>query len=289
MLASEGEVHLKWPYFLAIAATIIGLSGCPTSVVDVTKAQNRIDLATDLLARRQYGAAEAEAKRALVYYPGSAEAHRLLGLISYSRAKETIDLVERADCLAGVDAEALRAEANEQMRQAERQFKRATELDPTYGEAWEDRAAAAMYFNDWDRVIELDGKALANLGRLTSEQLAQARLGWAYENKQDHVRAATHLLQATSGQAYFCLGNYYLASVYFARKEYEDAATRLQAVVADPKYCPPLQEAQYLAGQTHIRLHDEQTAVKAFQACVAMAPKSCQARQCEKALAEISP
>jgi tetratricopeptide (TPR) repeat protein len=259
------------------------------TAADPVKAQNRIDLATDLLNHHQYGSAETEARKALDYDPGSAEAHRIIGLIHFARAKETVDLVEKADCLSGVDAEALRGEANDQVRTAEVSLRRAVELDPTFGEAWENLAATAAYFQNWDKVIELEEKALARLGRLTSESLARARLGWAFYQKQDYVRAAQHLLQATQGTGYFCLGNYYLASVYFARKEFEDAATRLKPVVDDPKYCPPMQEAQYLAGQALARLRDGATAQKAFQACVEMAPKSCQARQCEKALAELAP
>jgi tetratricopeptide (TPR) repeat protein len=146
-----------------------------------------------------------------------------------------------------------------------------------------------MYFHDWDAAIEDAKQALANVERLDSAALTHANLGWAHFQKQDYMLAMTELLQANQGSQYFCLGKYRLASVYFARKEFDKTAEALAPVFANDKLCPPLQEAQYLGGQAFLRLRDHDAATKAFTACVDMAPKSCQARECKKALAEVSP
>ncbi len=278
-------VQLKFPNLLGILLA----TSCAGATRDTVRAQNRIEIAKDLLTKGEIAGAESEAKKALALDPRSDEAHNLLGLVHLSRARANQQLMEKADCLSAADAAALRAESDDEMRAAERELAIATENSPEYGEAWENRGVVAMYFHDWDRAIDMEHKALANLERLDSAPLARANLGWAYFQKGDLVHAMTELLQANQGGRYFCLGKYRLASVHFARKEWQEAADALAPVFKDDKLCPPLQEAQYLGGQTFLRLHDRDAAVRAFSSCVDMAPKSCQARECQRALAEVSP
>src|SRR5262245_32057523 len=152
---------------------------------DVVRAQNRLDLAKDLLSKGELQAAEGEAKTALELDPRSEEAHNLLGLVALSRARQNAQLTERSDCLSASDASALRAESDDYMRAAAAHFEKATDLAADYGEAWENRGVVAMYFHDWDRAIDLEKKALTHIGRLDSSQLARANLGWAYFQKQD--------------------------------------------------------------------------------------------------------
>jgi Tfp pilus assembly protein PilF len=256
---------------------------------DITRAQNRLDIAKDLLAKGETAGAEAEAKKAIDYDPKGEDAHNVLGLVFVTRARSETQLIEKADCLPPADAAALRAVADEAMRTAGQHFATATDLAPDYGEAWQNRAVVAIYFHDWDLAIEMEKRALANLERLDSAPLARANLGWAFYQKQDYVHAVTELLQANQGSQYFCLGKYRLASVLFARKEWSSAAETLDPMFKNDKLCPPLQEAEYLGGQTYLRLHDRDAAQRAFTSCVDMAPKSCQARECQKALAEVSP
>jgi tetratricopeptide (TPR) repeat protein len=270
-------VRHKW------AKLLIFLAACGASR-DIVRSQNRLDIARDLLAKGEVVGAEAEAKKALVHDPKSEEAENLLGLVYVMRAHQSAQLVEKADCLSDTDATALRAQSDEQMRAAGEHFYRATELAADYGEAWANRSVVAMYFHDWDGAIELGKKALAHLDRLESPPLTHANLGWSYYQKQDFMHAVTELLQANQGGQYFCLGKYRLASVYFARKEFDTTAEALAPIFADDKLCPPLQEAQYLGGQAFLRLRDRDAATRAFNACVDMAPRSCQARECKKAL-----
>jgi Tfp pilus assembly protein PilF len=265
-----------------------GFSGCSGPVRDVQRSQTRLDLAKELLAKGQDGAAETEAKKALVYDARNEEAENLLGLVFVVRAERHVSLIEKEDCLTGIEADALRLEADEGMRRAGAHFARAVELAPDYGEAWQNRAVAAMYFRDWDKAVDYTRLALANLARLASESLARANLGWAYFHRQDYVHAATELLQAVQRQPNFCLGSYRLSTVLFERKEYRNVIDRLASFGDNPKLCP-LQEVFYLGGQTYLRVHDTESAMRSFETCVGMAPKSCQARQCQKALAELTP
>jgi len=285
----------KWPNLLLNSAqirsvpalaTLALVAGCGASR-DTVRAQNRLDLAKDLLGKGETIGAESEARHALEFDARSEEAHNLLGLVYVTRARNDSQLMERADCLSVADASALRAESDEFMRKAAQEFATATEFAPDYGEAWENRGVVAMYFHDWDKAIEHEQQALAHLERLDSAPLARANLGWAFFQKQDYLHAMTELLQANQGAQYFCLGKYRLASVQFARNEFDRAAETLAPMFANDKLCPPIQEAHYLGGQTFLRLHDRDAAARAFRACVETAPKSCQAAECKKALAEV--
>jgi tetratricopeptide (TPR) repeat protein len=280
-------VRYKLAKLLSLPVAILVLQACGASR-DVTRSHNRLDIARDLLSKGEVVSAEAEAKRALVHDPQNEDAENLLGLVYVYRAHLNAQLMEQADCLPEGDAAALRAESDAHMRHAEERFRRATELVPGYGEAWANRAVVAMYFHDWDRAIEHGRRALANAERLESAPLAHANLGWAYFQKEEHALAVTELLQANQGARYFCLGKLRLASVYFARKEYERVADTLRPIFEDARLCPPLQEAQHLGGQAFLRLRNHDAAVKAFGACIDMGPRSCQARECRKALAEVS-
>jgi len=265
-------------------------TACAGSSQDTRRAQTRLDLAKDLLSKGEHAAAETEARRAIKYDSAYAEAYDVLGLVFLTRAYANTQLIEREDCLDGEDGDTLRAEADDHMRMAGEQFRRATEIDPAYGEAWQNRAVVAMYFRDWDKAIEYETRALTDLDRLKSVQLARANLGWAHFQKHDYVRAQSDLLQSLQGGGYFCLGHYRMAEVLFARKDFDAAKERVTPLLGVPnaKQCPPIQEAQYLGGQVNLRMHDRQAAAKAFQACVDMAPRSCKARECKKALAELS-
>jgi tetratricopeptide (TPR) repeat protein len=267
----------------------LGVVACAGATRDTVRSQNRLDIARDLLAKGEGVGAEAEAKKALALDARNEEAENVLGLVFVLRAQQSTSLMEKADCLSADDAAALRAASDEHMREAGKHFERATAIAPEFGEAWANRAVVAMYFHDWDRAIEHGKRALGNLERLESAALTHANLGWAYHQKQDYVLAMTELLLANQGAQYFCLGKYRLASVYFARKEFDKTADALAPIFSDATLCPPLQEAQYLGGQAFLRLRNHDAAQKAFSACVAIAPKSCQALECKKALAEVSP
>jgi Tfp pilus assembly protein PilF len=284
-------VSHKWPKLLVIGAALASHAiGCAGSNQDTHRAQTRLELAKDLLAKGEDAAAESEAKKAIGYDASFAEAYDVLGLVFVTRAYSNTQLIDRDDCLEGGAGDTLRAEADEQMRQAEAQFEKATQVDPAYGEAWQNRAVVAMYFKDWDKAIEFEQKALQRLERLSSAQLARANLGWAHYQKQDYPRAMAELLQSIKGAGFFCLAHYRLAEVLYSRRDFEAAKERIDPLVGIPnaKQCPPIQEAQALGGQVSLRLKDREGALKAFNACVEAAPKSCKARECKKALAELT-
>jgi Tfp pilus assembly protein PilF len=283
-------VRPKYFDFFVILAL---LAACPAKR-DTSRARTYLDLAKDLLGKGQDTAAEAEVKKAIALDPDNEEAYVVHGLIYVVRAAHTRDLVERENCLAGPEADGLQKDADDAMRVAVEKFTRATELAPDYGEAWLDRAVAAIHFGDWELAISNCRKALEHTARVQSEPLVRANLGWALYHRKEMARATTELLQAVQTDPRLCVARYRLASVLFARDLHDEAADQLAyflpAVLAagKPSVCaPPVLEALYLGGQNSLRTRDLESAVAWFQQCIEAAPRSCVARKCKSALAEL--
>jgi Tfp pilus assembly protein PilF len=272
---------------LAIVAIVSSLAGCPTPR-DPKKAQTRLELAKDLLAKGQDQAAEAEIKKAIAFDPRNEESHLVYGLIYVTRAARDVELMERKNCLEGAEKDALKEKVDEAMRRADEHFARATELAPDYGEAWMNRGVVAIHFGDWERAVEHLNQALAHAARLTSEALARTNLGWALYKNQDFTHATTELLQATQLVPNLCIAHYRLAQVYFDRERYEDALAQLQPFASGPggeaPKCQPVLEALNLGGQASLRVNDIDGALPWFQRCVEVAEASCIARHCMKML-----
>jgi Tfp pilus assembly protein PilF len=271
-----------------IISLVILAGACAGMEREPDKSNKRLDLGKDLLAQGRDAAAETEFKKAIAYDPENEEAHMALGLVFLLRAHRNVRLLEKDDCLQGTVAQGLRDEANQQMRQADEHFARATDLAPDYGEAWQNRAQVAAYFLDWDGVAGFAQKALGNLARLQKEELSLQWLGRAHYEKRQYPQAATALLQALQRNQSFCLGAYRLAEVLFETHDYEAAMDRLSPFLENAEACP-LQEAYFLAGQTSLRLHDPGAARRYFDGCVQSfsEQKSCVARQCLAARGKI--
>jgi Tfp pilus assembly protein PilF len=260
---------------------------------DTPRSRNRVDLAKDYLGKGELEAAETEVKKAVGFDAENEDAYNVWGLIYVVRANNATNLYQVHDCIEGVERDALASEADDNMRLAAEKFDQAIKLGADFGEAYQNRAVVAMHFKDWDRAIELERQALGYPERLDprSIQVARANLGWAQFQKGNAVQAVKELLQASTPNSggYFFLGNYRLAEIFYRNEELDRAAERLRPLIEDPEVAKqnPIVEAQFLAGMVYLRKQDHETARKLFEKCKEMAPKSCQARQCEKALAGV--
>ena len=263
---------------LALAAVLV--PGCPRpgGAADPKRATTRLELAKDYLGRGQLEAAEGEARKALEFDGDNVEALNVLGLVDYLRAVNNFNLLEVEDCLIGVDAEGLRVEMDELLTRADRQFRRALELDDEYGEAWANRGLVAYHLDQYGAAVRYLGRALANPQRLDNIGLVRAHLGWAYFHQRDHARAAKELRQAEQFNRGMCVAKYRLGRVYFARREWNKALEQFQAVAADPS-CP-MQEAQLYLLKTYRALGAGEQLPGVQRRCVELAPKSCVAAQC---------
>ncbi len=259
-------------------AAIVLLLGCAHHAADRNKSNTRLDLAKDFLSKGAIEAAEQEAQKALGYDASNDEAMNLLGLLDLMHALGELRLVEIDDCLTGVDAEALRAEMDAHLRQADAHFAAAAELSADYGEARANRGVVAIALERYDDAARHLQEALAKPGRLNNIGLVRANLGWAHFHRGDYVGAATELRQAEQFQPGMCVANYRLGRVYFARKEWEKALEKFQYVTQQSD-CP-LQEAHLYLMRTMRQLARPDDLAVAAQRCAALAPRSCVAAQC---------
>ncbi len=262
---------------VVILATLL-LVSCGPKAVDENKSHHRTDLAKDLIRSRQLEGAEQEAREALRFNPGNEEAYYLLGLIDYLRGVNNFLLLEQLDCVTGVDAEVLRIEIDKQFELAEQNFARAAEIAPDYGEAWASRGLVAIQTENYDRAIEYFNKAFEGRRRLQHLSLTRAHLGWARFHRGETAEAAKELRQALQFHPGMCVAKYRLGRVYFARKEWQKALAEFQAVVNDTT-CG-MQEAHLYRLKTLVAMGQAQGISEAQNQCVALAPKSCMAREC---------
>jgi type IV pilus assembly protein PilF len=226
------------------------------------------------------GPALEELIKAVDLNPQNADAHNLLGLVWLRKAAEAEEMASRAQCLKGQELQLEKQEMDTQFRKAEVEFKKAAELRTNFSEAYNHLSIVAIHFGRYDEAVQMAEKALSNI-IYREPFMAQGNLGWAYLHKNDTARAAKALRQALFEQPQFCVGRYRLAKVYYEQKDYEHAAEELEKVVGE-KQCP-IQEAFHLAGMVSLRRQDRPRATELFQKCVALAPKSCLARECTMA------
>lgn len=260
-------------------ALLVLASGCPhPHAEDPKRSSTRLELAKDYLRRGQLDQAEEQAHQALHYDDQNVEAYNLLGLVQFVRAENNFRLLEIDDCLTGVDAEALRSEMDEYLTRADKQFQRAVQIQPHYGEGWFNRGNVALELEDYGPAIAYLSKALTFPHTLINIGLTRANLGWAYFHKNDQPRAAKELRQAAQFNPGMCVAKYRLGRVYFARKEWNKALEQFQAV-AQNNACP-MQEAHLYLAKTYAALGMNDQLSRAQAGCLQMAPKSCIAARC---------
>jgi tetratricopeptide (TPR) repeat protein len=247
-------------------------------VADENKSNTRVELAKDLLRKHQMDDASREAEQALSYNSSNEVAYQVLGLAEFLRGVDNYLLLEQQDCVTGVDAEVLREEMDGHFSSAAGHFARATELAPDYGDAWASRGLVAMQLENYEDAIIYFERAFDARYRLDQIGLTRAHLGWARFHTGAFAKAAKELRQALQFQPNMCVAKYRLGRVYFARKEWNKALEQFQAVARD-NGCR-LQEAQLYHLKTLIQLGMTSDLETVRQSCVALAPRSCLAREC---------
>jgi len=255
-------------------------SGCASTAsqrVNPEASEKHYLLGASYFEQRMFRPALEELLRSVQLNPENPEAHYLMGLLALQQASEAESMIERQACLAGDDAKLERREVDDHFRKAEAEFKRTVEIHPDSPEAWNSLAVTALHFQRWEDAISAADKALAN-PIYRQPWAAQGNLGWAYFQKHEVLKAAKELRTALFANPQFCVGRYRLAKVYFEQQNLEAAWEELERVTSDPA-CP-IQEAFLLAGMTALRRSDRTRAGEIFRKCVALAPKSCVARQC---------
>jgi Tfp pilus assembly protein PilF len=263
-----------------LVSLLLAAAGCGAAAMEhnAAKASTRLDLAKDFLRKHQLEAAHAESNRSLKLNPNSEEALLVRGLVSVVEAIDAQRTLEIETCLTGVDAEATRGELDRFLMKADKDFAKATDLNPEYGEAWSNRGVVKMLLEDFGSAEKFFLHALENPMRLDSPGLTRSHLGWSLFHQNKLPEAAKELRQAMQFQPKMCVATYRLARVYFAREEWEKAAELFQTVSEDPS-CGS-QEAAFYLMKTRMLQGLVDDARHARDACLKISPRSCIAAQC---------
>ncbi len=262
-----------------LALSAMALAGCApiTSRTDANASDKRYMLGADYFNKGLLAPAMGELTKAIEIDPRNADAHNLLGLVYLRKAADSEEETIRAQCLRGEDLQLAQRDTDDNFNHADHEFKLAIGLKADFSEALNNAAVVAIHFGHFDDAIAFEDRAVANI--IYREPFAaEGNLGWAYLQKHDLAHAAKALRQALFDQPQFCVGRYRLAKVYYEQKELDRAAEEIEKVVTD-KACP-IQEAFLLGGLIAVHRQDRRRAEELFSRCIALAPRSCLAREC---------
>jgi len=158
--------------------------------------------------------------------------------------------------------------------EAEKHYRRALEIRPTFSEAKVNLAALYLDEGRLDEAIALYEQALNDMLYATP-YIAEASMGWAYFKKGDTPRALEHLRAAVTTNPQFCLGYKDLGLVQDARGDLAAACTEFGRFV---EACPKVAEAYQLRGSCEVRQGRTAEARASFDACVENASGANQTR-----------
>jgi type IV pilus assembly protein PilF len=152
---------------------------------------------------------------------------------------------------------------NKMFDRAEKNLKRAIELDPEYSEARVNLSFLYIEKGLFDEAIESGLKAIENITYSTPER-AYNNVGWAYYKKGDLDNAANYFSKAMIHDKLFFLPHKNLAMVYMEKGKYQEARKEYEASI---KGCEECADLYYGLGLTLLKLKDKKGAVKMFEEC----------------------
>ena len=157
---------------------------------------------------------------------------------------------------------------------AEKHYKRALEIRPTFSEAKVNLGNLYLDEGRLDEAIGLYEQALNDMLYATP-YIAEANLGWAYFKKGNSTQAVEHLRAAVTTNPQFCLGYKNLGLVQDARGDLAAACTEFGRFV---EACPKVAEAYQLLGSCQARQGRATEARASFDACAENATGAAQSR-----------
>jgi len=164
--------------------------------------------------------------------------------------------------------------------EAEKEYKRAIEIRPTFSEARVNLGNLYLDEGRLDEAMALYQQALNDMLYATP-YIAEANLGWAYFKKGNSAQAIEHLKAAVTTNPQFCLGYKNLGLVHDARGELASACAEFDRFVSA---CPKVAEAYQLRGSCQVRQGRASEARASFDACVENATGPTQARVREECI-----
>jgi len=158
--------------------------------------------------------------------------------------------------------------------EAEKHYKRALEIRPTFSEAKVNLGNLYLDQGRLDEAIDLYQQALNDMLYATP-YIAETNLGWAYFKKGNSAQAIEHLKAAVTTNPQFCLGYKDLGLVHDSRGDLTSACDAFGKFV---EACPKVAEGYQLRGSCQIRQGHAAEARASFDACVENATGAAQSR-----------
>jgi len=274
-----------------LAGSFGALAGCAarqkanTSADGVSAADKHYDVAVASFHNGMFEDAKLQLEKALAADPKHADSYYLRGILLLQEGKTLLTAIEGEQCLTDAASDQQRDRAQTLHRQAGEAFRAAAEhfADGAAGRgrAYNSLAVVALHFHDSEHALEHARLALGQKF-YADRYSALANLGWAFYQDGDLVSATAELRQAVLLNPDYCVGRYRLAQVYLDVGAHEAAIEQAQTVADDPR-CP-IQDAHRILGAARLRAGQDAEAQTAFQRCVALAPRSCLASECQRML-----
>jgi len=252
---------------------------------EASPADKHFDVAVGSFHNGMFEDAKLQLERALRADPEHADSYYLQGVLLLNEGRTLMDAVDTQRCLVDDAAQLQRQRAQLLHRQAKDAFATAVTFYPEgaagRGRASNSLSVVSLFFHDHEGAIEHSRAALEQ--RFYSDRYsALTNMGWAHYNLGDLTAATNELRQAVLMNPDFCVARYRLAQVYLDTGLPDQAVEQARAVVDDPR-CP-IQDAHRILGVASVRMGDDATAQQAFGSCVALAPRSCLAEDCNRFL-----
>jgi len=158
--------------------------------------------------------------------------------------------------------------------QAEKQYKRALELDPDNPRVENNLGALYLDLGEWDLAIQHFQKAADNL-LFTEPEVALTGLGYANFKKGEYLAAIEAFKQALNQNPRYSPAHFRLGETYLALDRTDLAIASLQqALSLSPRYV----DAYYQIGLAYAKAERLSDATRSFQEVIRLAPDSESAR-----------
>jgi type IV pilus assembly protein PilF len=166
------------------------------------------------------------------------------------------------------------------------EFKEAISLKENYSEAHNYLGTLYMDMELWDKAIEEFDKALAN-DMYDTPSFALYNSGWAYYNKKDYQQALIKYQQALKRDPRTVLQPQIEKNIGLVYLEQSNLSEAIQHFKTAVELAPSLYDAQFILGESYLKIKDKKNAKKAFQAVVKIAPKSAYGKKAKEYLQSI--
>jgi len=153
------------------------------------------------------------------------------------------------------------------------EFKEAISLKENYSEAHNYLGTLYMDMELWDKAIEEFDKALAN-DMYDTPSFALYNSGWAYYNKKDYKQSLIKYQQALKRDPRTVLQPQIEKNIGLVYLDQSNLSEAIQHFKTAVELAPSLYDAQFILGESYLKIKDKANAKKAFQAVIKYSPQS---------------